>query len=137
MAKEFGRNQRMGEVLQRELAVIIQQEAKDPRLDMITISDVEVSSDLSYAKVYVTIFNAKNEERIAENIKVLNKMAGFLRSLLGKRIKARTVPQLKFIYDATIIEGNRLAKIIDDSVADLPPEAEPESDSDANPDDKQ
>ena len=130
MAKEFGRNQRMGEVLQRELAVILQQEVKDPRLDMITVSDVDVSSDLSYAKVYVTIFNAKGEDRIAENIKVLNKMSGFLRSLLGKRIKARTVPQLKFIYDNTIIEGNRLAKIIDEAAPVLPPETNSESDPD-------
>ncbi len=122
MAKHFGRNQRMGDLLQRELAAILQREAKDPRLDMITISEVVVSSDMSYAKIYVTIFS-KDEVKIAENIKVLNGMSGFLRSLLSKRVKARIIPQLKFIYDNTIIEGNRLAKLIDDATVDLPPES--------------
>ena len=127
MAKEFGRNQRMADLLQRELASIIQREVKDPRLAMVTISEVVVSSDLSYAKVYVTIFS-KDATNIQENIEVLNKMAGFLRSLLGKRIKARIIPQLKFIYDKTMIEGNRLAKLIDDAAADLPDELADDSD---------
>lgn len=127
MAKEFGRNQRMADLLQRELAVMLQREVKDPRLAMITISEVSVSSDMSYAKVYVTIFS-QDEVKISENIKVLNGMSGFLRSLLSKRIKARIMPQLKFIYDETIIEGNRLAKLIDEAAADLPPES---NDSDA------
>lgn len=133
--KEYSRHQRMSEVLQRELAVILQKEAKDPRLDMITISEVELSSDLAYAKVFVTVFSS-DEDRIKENLHVLNKMSGFLRSLLGKRIKARIVPELKFIYDKTIIEGNRLAKLIDDAVADLPPEPGPDSDPNSNTDDK-
>lgn len=119
MVKEFGRNQRMADLLQRELAVILQREVKDPRLDMITISEVVVSPDMSYAKVYVTIFST-DETKITENIKILNKMTGFLRSLLGKRIKARIVPQLKFIYDSTMIKGNRLAKLIDDAIKHQP-----------------
>lgn len=127
MTKAFGRNQRMGDVLQRELAALLQQEVKDPRLSMITVSEVVVSSDMSYAKVYVTIF-ASDEETINDNIEVLNGMSGFLRSTLSKRVKARTIPQLQFIYDKTIIEGNRLAKIIDAAAADLPPESTPSDD---------
>lgn len=119
----------MAQVLQRELAVILQKEVKDPRLDMVTISDISVSTDLSYAKIYVTIFS-KSEDRITENINVLNHMAGFLRTLLGKRVKARIIPHLTFVYDKTMIEGNRLAKLIDEASADL------DCDEDSKPDSK-
>ncbi len=121
MAKEFSRNLRMAEVIQRELALILHQEVKDPRLDMVTVSEVEVSADLAHAKVFVTVFGTKGRDPdVKQNLKILNQMAGFVRSLLGKRIKARIIPELKFIYDNTIIEGNRLAKLIDEAAKDLP-----------------
>jgi ribosome-binding factor A len=113
--KEFSRTERLGELIQRELAVLIQQEAKDPRLSMITVNDVVISKDLSNAKVYVTVL--ADEATIKQNITLLNKMAGFLRSQLSRRIKARMIPELKFIYDKTVLEGNRLAKLIDQALA--------------------
>lgn len=116
MPKEFNRSERMAEIVRRELAVLIQQEVKDPRLKMVTVSAVKVSRDLSYAKVYITVFG--DDDTIKENVAILNKAAGFLRSSLANRIKARIIPALKFIYDASIIEGDRLQNLIDKAVAD-------------------
>jgi len=129
MPKEFNRTQRLGELMQRELATLLQREVKDPRLGMVTVSDINITRDLSYAKVYVTIF--AEDDVIEENIKILNQAAGFLRTMLGKRIKVRTIPQLTFVYDKSIIEGNRLSKLIDKAIAD--DTSSPNGDSEATP----
>jgi ribosome-binding factor A len=115
MPKEFSRTQRIAELLQRELAIIIQREVKDPRLDMVTVSAVEVTSDLSYAKIFVTILC--DDVNLEKNLQILNQAASFLRTLLAKRLKIRTIPQLSFIYDKSISEGSRLSKLIDMAVA--------------------
>ena len=120
MPKEYSRSERLGALIQHELAVLIQKEVKDPRLvGMITVNSVAVTRDFAYAKVYITVFTTEITEKIiAANIKVLNNAAGFLRTQLAKRIKARKIPELTFIYDKTIIEGNRLAKLIDEAVSE-------------------
>ena len=100
MAQEFSRTERVRHQLQREIAMILQREIKDPRVSMVTVSDVEVSRDLAYAKVFVTFFQ-DDPEQVKQALKVLNEASGFIRSLLGKRIKARIVPQLKFQHDAS------------------------------------
>ena len=78
---------------------------------MVTVSDVEVSRDLAYAKVFVTFFQ-DDPEQIKQALKVLNEASGFIRSLLCKRIKARIVPQLKFQHDASLNEGIRMGKLV-------------------------
>jgi ribosome-binding factor A len=114
MPKDFSRTERLAQLIQRELALLIQQEIKDPRLGLVTVSEVVISRDLAYAKVYVTIY--ADEAKIATNLKILNHAAGFLRTMLSRRIIARTIPQLSFIYDKTLIEGNRLARLIDNVI---------------------
>ena len=116
MAKEFTRAQRVGEQLQRELAVLIPQEVRDPRLGMITVSAVKVSSDLANARVYVTVLGKERAEA-AEAVKVLNGAAPFLRQTLFRQMKLRIMPQLSFVHDDSMIEGNRLAALIERSVA--------------------
>jgi len=111
MAQEFSRTERVRHQLQREIAMILQREIKDPRVSMVTVSDVEVSRDLAYAKVFVTFFQDEPEQ-IKQALKVLNEASGFIRSLLGKRIKARIVPQLKFQHDASLNEGIRMGKLV-------------------------
>jgi len=111
MAQEFSRTERVRHQLQREIAMILQREIKDPRVSMVTVSDVEVSRDLAYAKVFVTFFQ-DDPEQIKQALKVLNEASGFIRSLLGKRIKARIVPQLKFQHDASLNEGIRMGKLV-------------------------
>ena len=112
MAKEFSRSDRVAEQIQREIADLLQFEVKDPRVGMVTVTEVEVSGDMAHAKIY---YSAKAGS--AELQKGLEKSAGFLRSQLGKRMLLRTVPQLHFIYDASIDRGMRLSQLIDEALA--------------------
>ena len=111
MAKEFSRSQRVAEQIRRELADLLQFEVKDPRVGRITVTEVEVSGDMAHAKVY---YSAPPEEHNAELQKGLEKSAGFLRGQLAKRMMLRTVPQLHFLYDASIDRGMRLSRLIDE-----------------------
>ncbi|MCY1409555.1 Ribosome-binding factor A [compost metagenome] len=119
MAKEYSRTQRIGDQMQRELALLIQREIKDPRLGLVTITGVDVVRDLSHAKVYITIMGQDdNAEVVKQNISILNDAAGFLRMQLGKAMKLRTVPQLHFNYDASIRRGAELSALIERAVAE-------------------
>lgn len=115
MPKEYSRVSRVAEVIQRELSIIVQREMRDPRLGMITIIDVEVTKDLKIAKVYFSLLE-ENDERIQNTCKVLNEASGFLRKQVAQRVKLRTTPSLSFVYDDTLLKGNRLHKLIDDAV---------------------
>lgn len=119
MAKEFSRSQRVSEQIQRELADLLQFEVKDPRIGMITITQVEVSGDLAHAKVYYSapVADQAQQNAAAELQKGLEKSAGFLRGQLAKRMMLRTVPQLHFVYDSSIDRGMRLSKLIDEALA--------------------
>lgn len=118
MAKEYSRTQRIGDQMQRELALLIQREIKDPRLGLVTITGVDVARDLSHAKVYVTVMSQDdNAEVVKQNTSILNDAAGFLRMQLGKAMKLRTVPQLHFSYDASIRRGAELSALIERAVA--------------------
>ncbi len=114
MARDFSRTDRIADVIQKELAQIIQKEMKDPRVGLLTILEVKVSKDLAYAKVFVSVMM---EEQAAQTIETLNKAASFFRATLAKRIQIRVMPQLTFVYDDTTIKANRLSKIIDDARA--------------------
>ena len=111
--REFSRTDRVGQQIQKEIAVILQREIKDPRLGMVTVSAVEVSRDLSYAKVFITVFNTEDENKAKESAKILNEATGYIRSLLGKRIRARIMPELKFVVDNSLMEGMRISNLVD------------------------
>ncbi|CUS48741.1 MAG: ribosome-binding factor RbfA [Idiomarinaceae bacterium HL-53] len=108
---EFKRVDRFSQQLQREVAMILQREIKDPRVVMPTVSDVEVSRDLSYAKVFVT-FLQDDSDAVKEALGVLNDASGYIRSLLGKRVRARVTPQLKFVHDASTLEGMKMSALV-------------------------
>lgn len=114
--REFKRTDRVADQLQQELAVLIQREIKDPRLGMVTVSGVTVSRDLGYADVYVTLLGDDDAERIKENLAVLKRAAGFLRSQIARRIKLRHVPELRFHYDESVTRGHKLSSLIDQAV---------------------
>ncbi len=116
MAREYARTDRVGQQIQKEIALILMREVKDPRLSMTTVSDVEVTRDLAYAKVFVT-FLTNDDNEIKESITVLNEAAGFIRSLLAKQLRARIMPQLRFVYDKSMAEGVRMAALVDQAVA--------------------
>ena len=113
MAKEFGRPQRVSQELQKEIAMILQREIKDPRLGMmVTVSGVEVSRDLAYAKVFVTFLNDKDEEAVQNGLKALKEASGYIRTLLGKAMRLRIVPELTFFYDNSLVEGMRMSNLV-------------------------
>jgi ribosome-binding factor A len=116
MPRDFPRSRRIAEQVQRELSDIIRLELKDPRVGMITITDVEMTPDNAHAKVFFTVLG--QQPRIDEAAAGLQHAAGYLRSQLAQRIKIRIVPQLHFEYDASVERGIRLSQLIDAAVAD-------------------
>lgn len=114
MPKEFPRAYRVGEQLHRELAQLIRDAVKDPRVGMVTLVDVEVSKDLAHARVYFTVFGDDEAARASEA--GLNRAAGFLRGELSRRLKMRGVPELRFTYDETVRRGARMDALIDAAV---------------------
>jgi len=111
MPREFGRNRRVADLVQRELAVSIQREMSDTRLKFVTISDVDVSPDLKNAKVFVTSLedDLDRDAVVAE----LNNYAGHYRHILAKKLSMRTVPRLTFVFDHSVERGRRLTDLID------------------------
>ncbi|ARU87372.1 30S ribosome-binding factor RbfA [Pseudomonas sp. M30-35] len=120
MAKEYSRAQRIGDQMQRELAQLILREVKDPRVSgLVTVTAVEVSRDASHAKVFITVMGAEiDAESIRLSVKVLNDASGFLRMQLGKAMKLRSVPNLRFHYDESVIRGAQLSALIERAVTE-------------------
>ncbi len=109
MPKEYSRSQRMAEQIRRELAELVRDEIKDPRVNWVSFTAVKVSRDLSGAVVYFTVLNDDEREMAGEG---LNKATGFIRRELGKRIRSRIVPTLKFVYDVSIERGTSMESLI-------------------------
>jgi ribosome-binding factor A len=106
-----GRPQRLGDLIQRELSDLIRLELRDPRVAMfITITSVDVSPDMSHAKVFFTILE---KDKLEDTLHGLKRSAGFLRSRLAKRITMYTTPELRFEYDESVERGDRLSRLID------------------------
>ncbi|MFV2003762.1 MAG: 30S ribosome-binding factor RbfA [Gammaproteobacteria bacterium] len=118
MPREFSRSQRMAEQLRRELAEIVRDEIKDPRLGFISFTEVRMSRDLSHAVIYCSVFNAgeDNPELQNESIEILNGAVGFIRKEIARRIRARIVPTLKFVVDESIIRGAVMDELISEAV---------------------
>jgi ribosome-binding factor A len=101
---------RVGEQIKKELSVILQSELKDPRIGFITVTGVEVTNDLSQAKVYLSVLG--NDEQKEETLKALAKANGFLRSELGRRVRLRHTPELVFKFDTSIEYGSRIEEML-------------------------
>ncbi|MDF0533294.1 30S ribosome-binding factor RbfA [Shewanella yunxiaonensis] len=111
MAREFSRTRRIAQQLQQELAFVLQRDMKDPRIGMVTVNDVDVSRDLSFAKVYVTLFE-EDPERIQEKMAALTKAAPYVRTLVAGRMQLRVMPELRFVYDKSLVEGMRMSNLV-------------------------
>ena len=114
MAREFKRSARVASQMQKELAIILQQGIKDPRIGFITVNEVELSKDLATAKVYITALGA-DEEGQKNNIIWLNDAAPYIRSEMGKRMRLRNVPYIKFYYDNSFEKGMRVSELLHDA----------------------
>ena len=127
----FQRSERVAEQVRRDLAELIQSELKDPRIGMISLTDVQLTPDYAHAKVY---FTTLHPEQLLEIQQGLKRAAGFLRRELGKRISIHATPELHFVFDASLEHGAQLSKLISEAVAisehsspaDQAPEADPD-----------
>lgn len=135
MSKVSPRLQRVADLLQRELAQLIQLEVSDPRVGMVSVTGVKLSRDLAHADVYVTVMGsvegvsglapgitldkagALDRLEVEESIKALNAASGYLRTLLAKRSSLRTTPRLIFHYDQSVARGQYLSSLIDRALA--------------------
>ena len=114
MPREFSRTDRVGSQIQRELAELVRSGLDDPRLGMITIQEVRVVRDFSHAKVFFTSMASRLSP--AESVRVLRDAAPFFRHELGCRMKLRTVPELHFVYDQSVEQGERLSSLIEQAL---------------------
>jgi len=105
-----GRPQKVADLIQRELAELIRLEVRDPRVGMVTLTSVDVSPDMSHAKVFFTILDSGRKD---ETAKGLQRAASFLRSQLSRRMSMYTTPELRFVYDESVERGDRLSQLID------------------------
>jgi len=110
MNKGFARRDRVAEEIRRQLAELIRLELKDPRVHMVTLTDVELSPDYAHAKVFYT--SLAGSEHAAEISAGLAHAAGFLRRELGRSLHIHTLPQLHFTFDESVERGSRLSQLI-------------------------
>jgi len=107
--RDFNRSERVAGQLRRDLARLIQMEIKDPEVGFISLSDVEVSRDLSHAKVFVTVFEP---DKASTSLKALRRAAAFLRRRLGQELRMRHVPELHFLHDDSVEQGSHIDQLI-------------------------
>lgn len=113
MPREFSRNLRLGAQLQRSLSELIRFETKDPGLADISLTVVELSKDLSVAKIYFSLLNPDDDPQPA--LDGLQRASGFLRRKLGRELTVRHVPELRFVHDDSLAQGAAISKLIDDA----------------------
>lgn len=118
-----GRGLRVADQIQRDLAEIIAFELKDPRVGMITITEVQVTPDYAHAKVFFTMLS-DNKEAIQNTVAGLSKAAGFIRGHLGRRLTIHTIPELHFVHDSSTARGMELSRLIDEANANRAKDAE-------------
>jgi ribosome-binding factor A len=138
--KSFPRSRRVAQQLQRTLSELILREIRDPRLGLVTLTEVRMSSDLSYATIYYSVLNAQRSEAQ----EVLSSAAEMLRGPVGRALQLRHAPELRFVADELIESGARLSALIQKAVKDdvarhvsgdeQAPAADPESDAAADSD---
>jgi ribosome-binding factor A len=109
MPRDFKRSERVAGQLRRDLAKLIQQEIKDPKVGFVSLSDVEVTRDLSHAKVFITVFEP---EKAQESLKALRHASTFLRLRLGQELRLRHVPELHFVHDDSVEQGSHIDELI-------------------------
>ena len=106
------RAERVGEQMKQEIMDIVNNKVKDPRIGFLTITEVQLTNDLSIATIYLTALG--NDKQIDDTFKGLEKAKGFIKSEIGSRMRLRIVPDLKFEYDESIDYGNKIEKMIQD-----------------------
>ena len=114
MPREFSRADRVGSEIQRDLAELIRTELRDPRLGMVTVQEVRVARDLAVARVFFTLLGGALSP--GDAVALLNHAAGHLRHLLGRQLRMRSIPELRFEFDESVERGMRLSTLIEEAV---------------------
>jgi ribosome-binding factor A len=114
MAKDFPRSDRLASQIQRELAGLVRNNLKDPRLSSPTILEVQVSRDLSQARIFFSVLDPDDAE---QSLQALKHASGYLQREVGKILKSRITPKLVFIYDDSDIRGRTMSELIDSAIA--------------------
>ena len=112
MGQEFSRTERVADFLQQELAKLLLHSVRDPRAEFVSITAVEVSRDLRYAKVFFTKLGLEDAEAAEQVTRVLDKAAGFLRSEIARESTSRTVPKLTFKFDESVGRGRHMESLL-------------------------
>jgi ribosome-binding factor A len=107
---EYSRPERLGDLLREEISDIIQRRLRDPRVELATVTDVVVSGDLKFAKVFISKFGKEHE--LEDAVHALEHATGFIRGELGKRLTIRFIPELSFRVDKSIEYGARIEKVL-------------------------
>lgn len=105
----FARHERVAAQLRREIATLIWRELKDPDIGQVTVTDVEVTRDLSVARVYVAL---PPDAEVTPSLQALQHSAKYLRSLLGKSLRMRSIPELRFEHDDSLDQGERIESLL-------------------------
>jgi ribosome-binding factor A len=111
----YDRTQRVADLLQKTLAQLLLQDMSDDRFRLVTITSVDVSRDLSYAKIFVSVL-MDEEEKIKQTVMALNRAAKALRYSLAREVQLRIVPELRFVYDEATAHGFRISMLIDSAI---------------------
>ncbi|MFC1694329.1 30S ribosome-binding factor RbfA [Candidatus Latescibacterota bacterium] len=109
---KFARSERVSELIHREISVIIDQELRDSRIGMVTVTSVDMSKDLKNAKVYVSVLG--DEDEIKLTVSILNSASNFIRVKVGERAVLKYLPTITFFYDSSTVDGMYMDKLIDE-----------------------
>ncbi len=110
MGREYARTQRVAQLLKEEISRLLQREVKDARIGMVTVTDVRVTNDLKYADVFVYL--SGDEDRRSAALEGLTSAAGFMRSRLGRDLRIRRTPELRFVMDRTQDYAARIHQLL-------------------------
>ncbi len=117
--KSANRGQRVAQQLHHEVAEMIRSEVKDPRIGLVTVTDVDLTADYAYLTVFFSVL-PDDEETVATSLKGLQTAAGFIRSKIGRRVRIHTTPEIRFVHDRSTIDGMAMSVLIDKALADSP-----------------
>lgn len=114
----MGRMDRVNETMRREISTMLQQDFQDPRLMLVTILHVDVSPDLHLATVYYSVLG--DEQKTLEISQTLDKIAGYVRRLIGERVRLRYTPEIVFRYDSSIRDSARIEQALEEIKKTMP-----------------
>lgn len=129
MKKSSNRATRMADQIHKDIMAILRNKVKDPRINWVTVNEVEVTNDYSLAKIYYSVLDTSKQAGIA---KALESAKGFIRSELSKGLTTYTVPELRFIFDTALERGSHILSLISKVSEEFVPEESNEEDSKSN-----